>query len=202
MRNELRYAVRGLLRDRVFALMIVLSLAVGIGANTAIFSLVNGVLLQPPDYPHPERLVALTQWAPKLLKSYPDLPVNISIFQEWRKHITSFESAGIAEATVFNLTGEGRPGAGPRRPGHGLDLPRPGRAAAPRPRLHRPGRPGRPPAGRHPLRCALAPPLPGRPRHRGPQSPGRRQALRGRRSAARQLPLSARGEGRRLALPG
>ena len=109
MRNELRYAVRGLLRDRVFALMIVLSLAVGIGANTAIFSLVNGVLLQPPDFPHPERLVAITQWAPKILKSYPALPVNIAIFEEWRKQMTTFESAGIAQANVFNLTGDGQP---------------------------------------------------------------------------------------------
>ena len=109
MRNEIRYAIRGLLRDRVFALMIVLSLAVGIGANTAIFSLVNGVLLQPPDFPHPERLVALTQWAPKLLKSYPALPVNIAIYAEWRKQISSFESIGIAQASVFNLTGSGQP---------------------------------------------------------------------------------------------
>jgi putative ABC transport system permease protein len=109
VRNEIRYAIRGLLRDRVFALMIVLSLAVGIGANTAIFSLVNGVLLQPPDFPHPERLVALTQWAPKLLKSYPALPVNIAIYAEWRKQISSFESIGIAQASVFNLTGSGQP---------------------------------------------------------------------------------------------
>ena len=109
MRNEIRYAIRGLLRDRVFALMIVLSLAVGIGANTAIFSLVNGVLLQPPDFPHPERLVALTQWAPKLLKSYPALPVSIAIYAEWRKQISSFENIGIAQASVFNLTGSGQP---------------------------------------------------------------------------------------------
>ena len=109
MRTEIRYAIRGLLRDRVFALMIVLSLAVGIGANTAIFSLVNGVLLQPPDFPHPERLVALTQWAPKLLKSYPALPVNIGIYTEWRKQMTSFESVGIIRDGVFNLTGSGQP---------------------------------------------------------------------------------------------
>ena len=64
MRTEIRHAIRGLLRDRLFALMIILSLAVGIGANTAIFSLVNGVLLRAPDFPHPERLVALTQWLP------------------------------------------------------------------------------------------------------------------------------------------
>ena len=109
MRNEIRYAVRGLLRDRVFALMIVLSLAVGIGANTAIFSLINGVLLRPPDFPHPERLVALTQWAPKLLKAYPALPVNIAIYSEWRKRVAAFEQVGIARAAVFNLTGSGQP---------------------------------------------------------------------------------------------
>src|SRR6478672_4966907 len=109
MRNELRYAIRGLLRDRVFALMIVLSLAVGIGANTAIFSLINGVLLRPPDFPHPERLVALTQWAPKLLKAYPALPVNIAIYAEWRKRVAGFEQVGIARASVFNLTGSGQP---------------------------------------------------------------------------------------------
>jgi putative ABC transport system permease protein len=109
VRTEIRHAIRGLLRDRVFALMIVLSLAVGIGANTAIFSLVNGVLLQPPDFPHPERLVVLSQWAPKLLKDYPALPVNIGIYTEWRKRITSFESIGIVRATAFNLTGSGQP---------------------------------------------------------------------------------------------
>jgi hypothetical protein len=89
--------------------MIVLSLAVGVGANTAIFSLVNGILLQPPDFPHPERLVAVTQWAPKLLKSYPALPVNIAIYREWRKQMTSLEGIGIAQANVFNLTGSGQP---------------------------------------------------------------------------------------------
>ena len=109
MRTEIRHAIRGLLRDRVFALMIVLSLAVGIGANTAIFSLVNGVLLQPPDFPHPERLVALTQYVPKLVRSYPALPVSIAIYAEWRKQMTSFESIGIAQASVFNLTGNGQP---------------------------------------------------------------------------------------------
>jgi putative ABC transport system permease protein len=109
MPPEIRHAIRGLLRDRVFALMIVLSLAVGIGANTAIFSLVNGVLLRPPAFPHPERLVALTQWAPKLLKDYPALPVNIAIYREWRAKVSSFESVAIAQASVFNVTGGGQP---------------------------------------------------------------------------------------------
>jgi putative ABC transport system permease protein len=49
MRTELRYAIRSLLRDRGFAATVILSLALGIGANTAIFSLIDGILLRPPD---------------------------------------------------------------------------------------------------------------------------------------------------------
>jgi putative ABC transport system permease protein len=109
MRNEFRYAFRTLLRDRGFALMVVLSLAVGIGANTAIFSLVNGVLLRPPGFPNPERLVAIAQFIPKLAKSYPAVPLNIAIYSEWQKQLSSLESIGIAQANVFNLTGRGRP---------------------------------------------------------------------------------------------
>ncbi|HTS64817.1 MAG TPA: ABC transporter permease [Candidatus Acidoferrales bacterium] len=105
----MRYAIRSLLRDRAFALMVVLSLAVGIGANTAIFSLVNGVLLRPPGYPAPHRLMAVTLVAPRLLKSYPALPVNIALFYEWRKQITSFEDSGMWRSASFNLTGGGPP---------------------------------------------------------------------------------------------
>ena len=175
MRNEIRYAIRGLLRDRVFALMIVLSLAVGIGANTAIFSLVNGVLLQPPDFPHPERLVALTQWAPKLLKSYPALPVNIAIYAEWRKQMTSFESIGIAQASVFNLTGSGQPEQVRGAMVSSTIFP----VLGVQPKLGRgftdqEDQIGTRP-GRHPRRFALAPPLPGRPVHRRPQNPARWQ---------------------------
>ena len=89
--------------------MVVLSLAVGIGANTAIFTLVNGVLLRPPEFPNPDRLVAITQFAPKLAKNYPALPLNIAIFAEWSKQLTSLESIGIAQANAFNLTGSGQP---------------------------------------------------------------------------------------------
>jgi predicted permease len=109
MRNEFRYAIRALLRDRAFACMVVLSLAVGIGANTAIFSLVDGVLLRPPGYREPDRLVAISQFAPKLLKSYPVLPVSIAIYLEWRKQLTSFEILGTARASAFNITGSGDP---------------------------------------------------------------------------------------------
>ena len=109
MRNEIRYAIRALSRDRAFAAMVVLSLAVGIGANTAIFSLVNGVLLRPPAYRDPDRLVAIDQIIPKFAKLYPALPVNLAILLEWRKQATSLESIGVMQPTAVNLTGAGEP---------------------------------------------------------------------------------------------
>ena len=109
MGQDLRLALRALLRDRAFACMVILSLAVGIGANTAIFSLVDGVLLRPPAYRDPDRLAVISQVIPKFQKSYPALPVNISIYLEWRKQLTSFENLGIARSMDFNMTGAGDP---------------------------------------------------------------------------------------------
>src|ERR1700722_228434 len=109
MNRDLRYAVGSLSKDRGFAAMVVLSLAVGIGANTAIFSLVDGVLLRPLDYRQPDRLVAISQASPKFMKLYSALPVNIATLLEWRKQSTAFESIGAYQNTALTLTGLGQP---------------------------------------------------------------------------------------------
>jgi predicted permease len=109
MWNDIRYAFRTLLRERGFATMAVLSLAVGIGANTAIFSVVNGVLLRPLPYRDPERLVAIREVVPKLAHLYPTLPVNFSHYYEWSKRCSALESIAIVESSAPNLTGAGEP---------------------------------------------------------------------------------------------
>jgi predicted permease len=108
MRNELRYAIRFLWRDRGFALMTVLSLAVGIGANTAIFSMVNGVLLRKPAYREPDRLVSINVSTPRFAQN-PELPINLGILAEWRKQSTSFEALSAVQPANFSLTGDGEP---------------------------------------------------------------------------------------------
>jgi predicted permease len=107
--NDLRLAVRGLLRDRGFAAVAVLTLAVGIGANTAIFSVVNSVILQPLAYHQPERLFAVQESIPSLAHLYPALPVNARHFTEWRRQCRSFEGISIIGSATLNLTGSGEP---------------------------------------------------------------------------------------------
>jgi putative ABC transport system permease protein len=109
MWNDIRYAFRTLLRERAFASMAVLSLAVGIGANTAIFSVVNGVLLRALPYRDPGRLVAIREVIPKLTHLYPSMPVNFSHYYDWRQRWSAAESIAIMRSSAPNLTGVGEP---------------------------------------------------------------------------------------------
>jgi putative ABC transport system permease protein len=105
--QNFRYAARGLNRARGFAAAGILSLALGIGVNVAIFSLINSVLIKPLGYPEPDRLVSLRLIVPKMSQFAPTLPVRGGFIFQWRNELRSFESIGAASGTSMTLTGDG-----------------------------------------------------------------------------------------------
>ncbi|HVO12046.1 MAG TPA: ABC transporter permease [Vicinamibacteria bacterium] len=102
--QDVRYAVRALARDRGFAAVAVLALALGIGANTAIFSIVNGVLLRPLPYREPDRLVRLSETAP----GFARMSLAYQNFVDWREQSRSFEHVAALRWEDYDLTGEGQ----------------------------------------------------------------------------------------------
>ena len=104
--GDVRYGVRGLIRHPGFTAVAVLTLALGIGANTAIFSVVNAVLLRPLPYKNPDRLVWI--WENNLSKNIPINPASPGNFNDWRGRSQLFESLSAWEGENFNLTAEAR----------------------------------------------------------------------------------------------
>jgi predicted permease len=104
----MKYVLRTLWRDRGFAATAILSLAIGIGANTAIFSLVSGVLLRPLNFPDPQRLVEISVSTPQFKNGQP-LPINLAQLVEWRKRTGAFEGIAAYRNQTTPLTGDGQP---------------------------------------------------------------------------------------------
>jgi predicted permease len=103
--QDIRYGLRMLLKSPAFTAIAIITLALGIGANTALFSVVNGVLLNPLPYPQPERLIALFSRTPESDHwsiSYPN-------FLDWRHDNHSFSSIAAFRQDDLNLTGAGEP---------------------------------------------------------------------------------------------
>ena len=103
--QDLRYGVRVLAKSPGFSLIAILTLALGIGANTAIFSVVNGVLLNPLPFRAPNQLVSMFQEMPNFKNgsiSYPN-------FIDWRRMNTSFAGMAAYRSVGFNLSGNGEP---------------------------------------------------------------------------------------------
>src|SRR5262245_10435442 len=105
MIQDLRYGVRMLLKHPGFTLIAVITLALGVGANTAIFSVVNAVVLRPLPYPDPERLVRL--WESHPGRGWPEFSASALNFEDWRKQQTVFEQLAAYGFDTFNLTGDG-----------------------------------------------------------------------------------------------
>jgi len=109
---DLRLAFRRLGKSPGFAVTVLLTLAIGIGANTAVFSVVNTVLLKPLPYPDSGRLVSLRLNAPGaagLANFQKDLPLSASMYFAFSENNRTFESLGIWIAQKANVTGLARP---------------------------------------------------------------------------------------------
>ncbi len=104
--RDIRYAIRALVRTPAFTAVAALTLALGIGANTAIFSVVNGVLLRPMPFEDPDQLVAVRSDAPGL--GYDNFPLSPGIYFQY-SDAQIFEELALLNRTAVNVTGDGNP---------------------------------------------------------------------------------------------
>lgn len=103
--QDIKYGLRSLGRAPGFAAVAIVTLALAIGANTAIFSVVHGVLLRPLPYPEPERIVQL--WNSIPAASVRSFPLSAPEFDDYRRNHSGFEHVAAFAPSGFNLTGEG-----------------------------------------------------------------------------------------------
>ncbi len=103
--QDIRYGARVLLKNRGVTAVAVITLALGIGANTAIFSVVDAVMLRPLPYQNPERLVALWENVP----THGQWRVTPANFFDWKKQNTVFEDVAAYGGSTMTLTGDGEP---------------------------------------------------------------------------------------------
>jgi putative ABC transport system permease protein len=102
--QDLRYAWRSYRKAPLFTLLVVLTLALGIGASTAIFSIVNGVLLRPLPFPDPERLT----WVSEANTAGETVSVSWMNYLDWRARQHSFDALSASQNSAFTLTGSGQ----------------------------------------------------------------------------------------------
>jgi len=107
MFQDLHYGLRMMLKNRGFTLIAVFTLALGIGANTAIFSVVNAVLLRPLPLDKPDELVLV--WENSLAKGWKQFSVAPPNFADWREQNHVFEQLAAFRSSSFNLTGDDQP---------------------------------------------------------------------------------------------
>jgi predicted permease len=101
--KDARFAIRMIRKNPGFAAVVVLTLALGIGANTALFSVVNGVLLRPLPFPHPEQLVALHESK----ANFESGSIPYPNFRDWQRMNHTFTAMAIMRSAGFTLTGRG-----------------------------------------------------------------------------------------------
>ncbi len=105
--RDIKYALRRLLHNPGFSLVVVMTLALGIGANTAIFSIVNGVLLRPLPYNEPDRLVTMNHYYANL--DGLEAGFAVPTYRDVRERMTIFDAFAVGQGWNANLTGIGQP---------------------------------------------------------------------------------------------
>ncbi len=105
--KDLRYGLRSLLKQPGFTVIAVITLALGIGANTAMFSVINAVLLRPLPYQDPSRLVTIWEESPE--RGLYQLPISYANYRDWIDQNRVFEQISAYTFTNLNLTGAGEP---------------------------------------------------------------------------------------------
>jgi predicted permease len=103
LRQDIQYTLRSLRKSPGFTIVAILSLALGIGANTTIFTFVNAVLLRPLPYPNPDRLVIVREQPPGSAGTVAVHPQN---FLEWRARVGSFEALALVQTPPLNVLGD------------------------------------------------------------------------------------------------
>jgi len=106
-KNQLKHVLRRMMRSPMFTAITLVTLAVGIGANPAIFSVVNGVLLKPLPYPDPDRLVGVWQTAPGI--NIPELNASPATYLTYREEGRTFKDIGIWQGDSVSITGMAEP---------------------------------------------------------------------------------------------
>src|SRR5271168_1096660 len=105
--DQLRQGFRRLGRAPLFTIITLITLAVGVGANTVIFSVLEGVLLKPLPYPHPEQLIGVWHTAPGI--GLAELNMAPSIYFIDREQNTTLQDIGVYDGDSLNVTGAGQP---------------------------------------------------------------------------------------------
>ncbi|MGH9393326.1 MAG: ABC transporter permease, partial [Terriglobales bacterium] len=107
MLQGLRLAARRLRAERGFTLVGVLTLSLGLGANLAVFALIEGVLLRPLPYQAPRQLYSIREVIPSASRQFPSLPVNERSLLAWREQARSFSGFALVHPAAMDLTGIG-----------------------------------------------------------------------------------------------
>jgi putative ABC transport system permease protein len=105
LRQDLRYAVRSLNNSRAFTLTAIMVVALGVGANTAAFSIADFVLIRPLPFPQPDRLVRLWETLP----GYNRMELSPADYRDWKRMSKSFQSMGALTDEPTNMVGQGEP---------------------------------------------------------------------------------------------